>query len=230
MVNRAARLAVRLIGVTATAAVATLFLAVGVGPLTGRYLPYTVLTSSMSPTMPAGSVAFVVPVDAEDLRVGDVITYRIPVEDRRVVTHRIVEIVEPGPEPTIVTKGDANDAPDAWSAKLVGGEAWRAVGAVPYLGFALRALRHPTVITISRTVLPALTAVVWLANIWWRRPHQADCPAPGSRPTTGPPTSTPVGVPVATLPAADLPLVPARPRPIPATFTARTPLHDPVGA
>lgn len=228
--NRAIRVAIRLTGLTATAAVAALFLAVGVGPLTGRYLPYTVLTSSMTPTMPAGSVAFVVPVDAEDLRVGDVITYRIPVEDRRIVTHRIVEIVESGPEPTVVTKGDANDVPDAWSAKLIGGQAWRSVGAVPYLGFAIRALRHPTVVTMSRTVLPALTAVVWLANIWLRRPHQLDHAAPGSRPAIDARTSTPVGVPVPTRPTAGLLLVPAQPRSTPATFTARTPLHDPAGA
>lgn len=101
---------------------------------------------------------------------------------------------------------------------------------MPYLGFAIRALRHPTVVTISRTVLPALTAVVWLANIWWRRPHQADHAASGSRPTSDARTSTPVGVPVPTHRAADLSRVEARRRSTPTTFTARTPLHDPVGA
>lgn len=230
--NRTARLAIRLIGLTAAAAVAALFLAVGVGPLTGRYLPYTVLTASMSPTMPAGSVAFVVRVDAEDLRVGDVITYRIPVEDRRVVTHRIVEIVESGPEPTVVTKGDANDAPDAWSAKLIGGEAWRAVGAVPYLGFAIKALRHPTVVTVSRTVLPALTAVVWLATIWWRRPQDATGAddTVGSHVTVRGRRSTPTDLPVPAPATPSVSLVPPRPRSTPTTFVAKTPLHGAIGA
>lgn len=164
------RVVARVAATALAAAAAVFFLVVGVGPLTGRYLPYTILTSSMSPTMPAGSLAFVAPIDSADLAVGDVITYRIPVEDRRVITHRIVEIVEAGTEPTVVTKGDTSDVPDAWSAKLRGGTAWRTVGTVPYLGFVLRALRDPVIVTLSRTALPAATAAVWLASIWLGRP------------------------------------------------------------
>lgn len=156
----------RLLGWTVVAACALLFLAVGVGPLTGRYLPYTVLTASMTPTIPAGSVAFVVPAEGAELEVGDVITYRIPVQDRRVVTHRIVEVIEAGPEPTVVTRGDANGTRDAWSVELPAGSAHRVAASVPYLGYVLRGLQDPVARRLSTTVLPALTAAVWLAQIW----------------------------------------------------------------
>ncbi len=48
------------------------------------------------------------------------ITYRIPAEDRRIVTHRIVEIEVAGERPVVVTKGDANRNPDPWVAHLKG--------------------------------------------------------------------------------------------------------------
>ncbi|MEW6473982.1 MAG: signal peptidase I [Actinomycetota bacterium] len=84
---------------------------VGLGPHTGRYRTLTVLSGSMRPTMPEGSVAIVIPVPPAEIRPGDVITYNIPVGDRRVVTHRVVEIVEGGDHPVVRTQGDANAAP-----------------------------------------------------------------------------------------------------------------------
>lgn len=141
-------------------------LVLGVGPHSGAYRPVTVLTQSMQPTMPAGSVVFVTPIDAGTVRVGDVITYRIPVEDRRVVTHRVVEIVDPGPAPVVRTKGDATDTVDSWTTKLTGGPVWKVRASVPYVGFALRALQQPDVRRVTVVVLPALLALSLLSQIW----------------------------------------------------------------
>lgn len=160
------RLACRVLGVVAVTVTLLTLLAIGIGPPTGAYQVRTVLTGSMRPTMPEGSVVMVVPVPPSRLRVDDVITYRIPVEDRRIVTHRIVEIIEAGPEPVVRTKGDANNAPDQWVARLRGAEAWRVQLSVPKVGHLLGLLRRPAVFKLTVLLAPALLALASVVRIW----------------------------------------------------------------
>jgi len=141
-------------------------LAVGVGPWTGAYRTVTVLTGSMRPQMPAGSMAVLVPVSPASVKVGDVITYQAPIADHRVVTHRVVKIVEPGPHPVVSTKGDANVSPDAWEARLTGSPVWRRTAVVPYAGTAIRVLRSPRVHQVTVYVVPVLMFVTLLIGIW----------------------------------------------------------------
>lgn len=138
----------------------------GVGPRSGRYHTVTVLTGSMRPNMPEGSVVVSTPKPLRDVEVGDVITYRIPVEDRRTVTHRVVEIVRPGDHPVVVTKGDANAAADPWTAELRGPHVWEARVAVPKIGYVLEDLRSPLVGRLLLPVVCALLALLWLRDIW----------------------------------------------------------------
>jgi len=70
--------------------------------------PYVVLSSSMEPTIPTGSVLFTNTKDT-DVEVGDIVTYRITMEkDSALVTHRIIG----DDNNSYITKGDANDAED----------------------------------------------------------------------------------------------------------------------
>ena len=98
----------------------------------------TVLSPSMTPELPPGSVLVDRPADADSLRVGDVITYATTdqVSGKPIsVTHRIVEI-EPGSGgPTFITQGDANNAPDdrPVEAAQIQGKVWYHV---PYIGVA----------------------------------------------------------------------------------------------
>jgi signal peptidase I len=144
----------------------SVLLLVGLGPHTGRYRTLTVLSGSMGSTAPAGSLAVVAPVALTDVEVGDVITYQIPVEDHRVVTHRVVEVVEAGEHPEIRTKGDANAAADPWVARLEGTTAWETRMVVPGLGRAIQALRQPWLRALLVRLVPALFALVWLIEIW----------------------------------------------------------------
>jgi len=73
---------------------------------------YTIISGSMEPTHPVGSVIYVQKVDARTLEKGDVITYKVAGE---VVTHRIYEVVIDPENPEHIqfrTKGDANKDPD----------------------------------------------------------------------------------------------------------------------
>ena len=153
----------------AVLAFAVIFLlAVGVGPWTGKYRTVTVLTASMKPGMPPGSMAVLVPVDPSAIRVGDVITFQAPIRVQPVVTHRVIAIVEPGSHPVIRTQGDANDSPDPWTARISDSTAWRRVAVIPVIGTLIHSLRSPLVHQATVYVVPGLLAIAWLIGIWSR--------------------------------------------------------------
>jgi signal peptidase len=85
----------------------------GLAHLTGATV-VVLETGSMAPAMPQGTAAVVVPVAAEQLRVGDVVTVRRD-DASPFVTHRVVDIapVEDAPQRRSLTlQGDANTTPD----------------------------------------------------------------------------------------------------------------------
>jgi signal peptidase len=73
-----------------------------------------VLTGSMEPALQAGGVAFVDPVPAERVRVGDVVTFT-RANSRQQLTHRVISVVTESDGPHFRTKGDANEAADSWT-------------------------------------------------------------------------------------------------------------------
>lgn len=77
----------------------------------GRSL-LTVVTGSMEPSLHTGDYIYVKKVPADELEVGDIITFRSEESDvsGKLVTHRIIEIT---PEGDFVTKGDANTIADS---------------------------------------------------------------------------------------------------------------------
>lgn len=72
---------------------------------------YYVISGSMEPTIPTGSLIYVVDKDFQSVKVGDILTYK---SGSAVVTHRAYEIFTDadGKITSIRTKGDANSSPD----------------------------------------------------------------------------------------------------------------------
>lgn len=125
---------------------ALLFAFVALGPHLFGYRTAVMLTGSMEPGISPGDVVVTVPRPAEDVAVGDVLSYHIPVEDHRVETHRITKVIHRKDGSTaIVTKGDANSDDDPWTATLIGDTVWQEVLVVPHLGSVVRAMRTPVV-------------------------------------------------------------------------------------
>lgn len=74
---------------------------------------YTVLTASMEPRMPPGSLAVIRPQDPATLRTGDVITFQAESGKASVITHRIVGVgATLGGDLRFTTRGDANTTND----------------------------------------------------------------------------------------------------------------------
>ena len=110
-------------------------LAVVVPRLAGA-TPYVVLTGSMRPGMPPGTLVVVRPVSPDRIGVGAVVTYQLRSGEPTVVTHRVVaQGTDSVGRIVFRTQGDANPVPDAgWVRPVqIRGTRWFSV---PYVGYA----------------------------------------------------------------------------------------------
>lgn len=107
-------------------------------PMLLGYKEMAVLSGSMEPAIPVGSLVYVKPVEASELEAGDVCTYYLS-DGETFVTHRVMSI-DPDAQ-TLVTQGDANENPDGdiQFSQVYG----RADFHLPYLGFAIQNIRTP---------------------------------------------------------------------------------------
>ncbi|ROS54760.1 signal peptidase I [Frigoribacterium sp. PhB24] len=97
--------------------------------------PLTVLTGSMEPRLPPGTLIVVKPTPVGGIHLGDVVTYQIESGRPEVISHRVIEIVSSSDGRTaFVTKGDDNSEPDEALVlpEQVRGTLWYSV---PWLGF-----------------------------------------------------------------------------------------------
>ncbi len=87
----------------------------GVPDLFG-YTPFSVQTDSMNPTLKKGDYIFIEKCDAENLAVGDIVTYYTFIDGQRVInTHRIVDVYNNSGVLQYQTQGDnkeTNPEPD----------------------------------------------------------------------------------------------------------------------
>jgi signal peptidase len=149
---------------------------VTLGPRLGLFQVETVLSGSMEPIFQPGDVLVVVPEPLSDVRAGQILSFQAPTPGHRVESHRVMRVIHPGPHPTILTKGDANSAPDPWRARLHGTTAWRMVAVVPKAGALIRTLREPWVHAVTVLLVPLLLAAAALRSIWRAAPPEE---APG---------------------------------------------------
>jgi len=102
-----------------------------------------VRSSSMEPAMRAGALAVMLPVDPEDVEVGDIIVFDPPWDSDPDVTvsHRVIGVYANG-QLRFDTKGDATEESDPYyvPAQSVHG---KVLFSIPYLGYAANsALRY----------------------------------------------------------------------------------------
>ena len=82
-------------------------------PSVGGKFPMIVLTDSMYPVIESGDLIICQTAEADDIKVGDVISFYDPMGNgTSVVTHRVLEIKTDGGEITFRTKGDNNNTED----------------------------------------------------------------------------------------------------------------------
>lgn len=124
---------------------------------------FTIMSGSMEPNYPVGSMIYVRPVDYQTLKVGDVISY-VAGDDKTIVTHRIIEIEPDSKDASVLrfrTKGDANELADT---KLVHYKNVLGVPVfnLPHLGYFARNIQEPPGIYITLVVGTLLLAWTFL--------------------------------------------------------------------
>lgn len=123
--------------------IATILLCLGLAaPRFAGIDSYVVVSGSMEPAIPVGSMVYSRPVDPATLQPGDVIVfYNTDQKDSVPITHRVVENHRESSE--IITKGDANENVDMYPAayiNIVG----KVVAHIPKLGLPASLLATTT--------------------------------------------------------------------------------------
>jgi signal peptidase len=134
---------------------------------TGAAQLLTVVSGSMQPTLPLGSLVLVVPRDADAVRVGDVITFSPP-GDNRTITHRVVDVHGSGDGLGVHTRGDANPVADPWTLNFPTRRTWVVVAHAPWIGRPWLWLAQPAHRQLVLVPAALLVTLMWLTTIWRR--------------------------------------------------------------
>lgn len=133
-------------------------------------------TGSMSPAIPAGSVAVVRETPATEISVGDVVTVDRP--NALPITHRVTEIVDTSDSAvTFTMQGDANDHPDP--APYTTDTVRMVLFSVPGLATAISSMQDPVVLGVITVLAAALvTWAFWPRGARSNGTRSVDQPAP----------------------------------------------------
>lgn len=136
-------------------------------PTVAGHKVLTVLSGSMEPAIHTGDVVIIRPITpADEIKEGDVITFRTKEKADMLITHRVMGTVNVNGVPkAYVTKGDANDSEDLSTVardQVVGIYQWR----VPYFGYVSNFMHKPVGIILC-VVLPGLLLIgIEFVKIW----------------------------------------------------------------
>lgn len=147
--------------------------------------PVVVVSGSMEPALPVGSLALTRSVDAKDVAVDDVVTVARQDIDG-LITHRVTSVEPWGSGVRMTLKGDANDAadPNPYDVSRVGLN----VAHIPLLGYLAHWIKGSPLLMIA--ILIGMVVLVYLGG---RAPRggkgseaQAVEPDPEARPDAPP--------------------------------------------
>ncbi|SDH11187.1 signal peptidase I [Microbacterium pygmaeum] len=118
--------------------------------------PFTVLTQSMEPGLPPGTLLVVRPTVPAEIRLGDVLTYQIESGKPAVISHRVVQKSSTA-EGTIsfITQGDNNDIPDDKAVQEVQivGTLWYSIPLLGYVNTAVNGDARAVIVPIAVVLL-----------------------------------------------------------------------------
>ena len=146
-----------------TIIIVLLFILAGilVGPRLFGCNTYAVISGSMEPEIPVGSIVCSQKVEFADLKENDVISYQVSSDT--IVTHRIVSI--DNEKKQVITKGDANNVNDANpvpSSNIIG----KVVFSLPLIGYISIYMQSMLGIVIICAIVFILILLNYLPDIF----------------------------------------------------------------
>jgi signal peptidase len=129
----------------------------------------TVLTNSMAPKLPPGTLIVIHPTSVQDIHVGQVLTYQIASGNPAVISHRVIERVvstRTGAV-TFITQGDNNAVADPPVRTIqVKGTLWYSI---PYLGYVNNTIAGSSRAWVAPIVAGLLFAYALYLVVSWLR-------------------------------------------------------------
>lgn len=118
-----------------------------------------VMTSSMEPELPVGSLLVISPTDYDNIQIGDDITF-VRDANLTLVTHRVIS--KDDETQKVTTQGIANNVPDTPTSyeNVVGKVVW----SIPYIGYLVIFLGKPQGKIIAVTLIISLLAISLLID------------------------------------------------------------------
>jgi signal peptidase len=162
-VGRALRFSDRAAGgvcVLALILMASLLVAIASG-----YRPLVDHSDSMRPAIAAGDLLITHARPAGSVQRGEIVSFKDPALAGRLVTHRVVAVHSVGSRFDFLTKGDANSAPESWSAARGSSIAVLAFR-VPAIGRAIAWVADPVVRTAILALAALLLSTAVLRRVW----------------------------------------------------------------
>ena len=149
-----------------TIIIVLLFILAGilVGPKLFGCNTYAVISGSMEPEIPVGSIVCSQKVEFADLKENDVISYQVSSDT--IVTHRIVSI--DNEKKQVITKGDANNVNDANpvpSSNIIG----KVVFSLPLIGYISIYMQSMLGIVIICAIVFILILLNYLPDIFEKK-------------------------------------------------------------
>ncbi len=136
------------------------------------YETYAVLSGSMEPKFHVGSVVLVKDVPAEEIQVGDAITFRL--KNGTIVTHQVVEVDNEAEEFT--TKGIANETNDHEPVSfqsLLG----RAEHSIPLVGYVSIGIKSSKGIALAVILVLVIIILAFLPDVVQKSKSRKATPA-----------------------------------------------------
>ena len=161
------RLVTALVLLTVGGLLCLLLLSVAVRPF--GYGTFVLYGSSMEPAIKVGSLLLAKPVNVDDLKVDDIIVFRLH-NSGTTMTHRIMGIRQEDGQRYFQTKGDASTSADPLEVTLEDG-AQRVAYHMPYLGYFVDFAKGTTGM-ILLLVLPA----IGLLGLHWANSRRPEAP------------------------------------------------------
>lgn len=125
---------------------------------TKGFRAFIVISSSMEPQLPTGSLLLTQYTKPSNLQKGDIITFLPPITKRELVTHRITKVTKSTSLSTFKTKGDNNKQEDKWI--LAGGAIiGKVVLVVPGIGYLFSFIQSKLGILLF-VLLPAILLIL----------------------------------------------------------------------
>ena len=122
---------------------------------------FSVVSGSMEPNIPVGSLIYVQKVDPAEVQPGDVITYVL--SNNMPSTHRVVRVDAENQH--FYTKGDANEAEDGAPVhfnNLIG----KPVFTIPKLGYVAHYIQHPPGMYVAIAAGALILLLVFLPDLF----------------------------------------------------------------